>query len=70
MTMKKSLPSPRIWRFSILLAVVLLISGCGFVATPTPEPVTLVFSYPEIDNAFYESLVPVFNQETPTISIE
>ena len=48
----------------------LFLSGCGLTTTPTPEPVSLNFSYPEIDHAFYTSLVPVFNQQYPSIRVE
>ena len=48
----------------------LFLSGCGLASTPTPEPVTLIFSFPEVDNDFYEPLVTIFNQEYPGITIE
>jgi multiple sugar transport system substrate-binding protein len=63
-------PTKKRWMFLIILSVSLLFSGCGLAATPTPDPITLVFSYPNIDNAFYESLLPLFNKDYPHILIE
>jgi len=56
----------------ILLSILmtLTLSSCGLASTPTPEPVTIVFSFQEIDNSFYEPLVPVFNEEFPNITVE
>ena len=59
-----------IWFFTAILIAIMLLNGCSLVDTPTPDPVTLVFSYPEVDNDFYESLVPLFNQEHPNITLE
>jgi ABC-type glycerol-3-phosphate transport system substrate-binding protein len=59
-----------LWVVLLSILMALALSGCGLASTPTPEPVTLIFSFPEVDNDFYEPLAPVFNEEFPNITIE
>jgi len=48
-----------------------LISGCGFAA-PEPEanPKSITFAFPESDRAFYQQLVPQFNEQYPAITVD
>jgi ABC-type glycerol-3-phosphate transport system substrate-binding protein len=54
----------------LLTLVAIVLSGCGLVSSQQPEPVTITFSFPEIDNDFYEPRVLVYNQEHPNTTIE
>jgi len=51
--------------------IVLMAAGCGQLAPfgPTPEPVTLTFSYPGGEQDFFEAVIQEFNQEYPHITI-
>jgi len=69
MSKKNTHQTHYIWWMIIGLAVTTL-SGCGLNTTPTPEPVNIIFSFPEVDNSFYEPLLPVFTEEFPNITIE
>ncbi|HMN61582.1 MAG TPA: sugar ABC transporter substrate-binding protein [Anaerolinea sp.] len=52
----------------ILLAAALIFSSCAPLI-PTAEPVTLTFAFPRSDQAYYESLLPGFQQKNPNITI-
>ena len=54
----------------VLFLVSIILSGCGLASTPTPEPTTITFSFPEVDNDFYEPLLPLFSEEFPLITVE
>jgi multiple sugar transport system substrate-binding protein len=54
--------------FFILMALTL--SGCGVASTPTPEPVTIRFSFPNVDDDYYEPMALVFNKKFPNIKVE
>ncbi len=54
----------------LCLLAALILSGCGLGATPTPEPVTIKFTFPETDLPFYEPLVPIFQEANPHILVE
>ena len=48
-----------------------VVSGCGVAATtPEPDPVTVSFAFPESDRAFFQQLVPQFNEQYPNITVE
>ncbi len=47
----------------------LLLSSCGTLF-PTPEPVTITFGYYNYDQAYYESLLPGFQEKYPNITVE
>jgi multiple sugar transport system substrate-binding protein len=57
------------WLIPLLGLAWPLLAGCGLANMPTPEPVTITFTYPEIDNRFYEPLVPLFLEENPGIIV-
>ncbi len=59
-----------IWLIPLLGMVGISLSGCGSAGMPTPEPVTITFTYPEIDNDFYEPLVPLFQEKHPSIIVK
>jgi multiple sugar transport system substrate-binding protein len=57
----------------ILWAIVLFISlsGCGLtMATPKPEPITLIFAFPEVDQAFYELMAQKFHESQPNVTFD
>ena len=60
----------RAWRSVVFLFVLtaMLLSACGGLI-PTAEPVTLTFGCPVSDLAFYQSLLPGFNEKYPNITI-
>jgi multiple sugar transport system substrate-binding protein len=71
---------PHPWSFlksRICMAFVLLtlvlgtagLSGCGTLI-PTVKPVTITFSFPATDRAYYESLKDKFRTENPQIIVE
>jgi len=60
----------RIWVYLVFALVSAIIGGCGLAASPTPDPVTISFSFPENDLEFYEPLVSIFNQDYSNITIE
>ena len=47
----------------------LLVSGCIGV-TPGPEPVAIKFMFLEVDRAYYEALLPRFEERYPHIAVE
>ncbi len=53
----------------LIVIATALVTGCGQPA-PTFEPVTITFSCPNVDEAYYESLIPVFNEQFPDITVE
>ena len=53
---------------SLLLAAVL--GGCSGSATPTPEPVTIVFSHGEAEEKHYEELLTPFYEKYPNIAVD
>jgi multiple sugar transport system substrate-binding protein len=59
--------------FGLICAIVCLLvvslSGCT-EATPTPEPVTIVFAHPEVDTEYYEPLAQEFNESHFHITVE
>jgi multiple sugar transport system substrate-binding protein len=57
----------RICAIACLLA--LSLAGC-VKATPTPEPVTIAFAYPDVDQEHYQPLVQQFNERYPYITVE
>ena len=59
-----------LWGVLLSVLMALTLTGCGLAATPTPEPVTIIFSFPEVDNDFYDPLTAVFTDEFPNITIE
>lgn len=73
-TMRMAIPpikAPRFgWLFPFLGLACLFLAGCGLANMTTPEPVTITFTYPEIDNGFYQSLVPLFQEKNPNIIVE
>jgi len=46
-----------------------LLPGCALVA-PTPDPVTITFAHPQSDTGYYETLVELFQDEYPYITVE
>lgn len=54
---------------SIAILLALVISGCG-QPVASYEPVTITFSCPVVDEAYYESLIPAFNEAYPHITVE
>jgi ABC-type glycerol-3-phosphate transport system substrate-binding protein len=46
-----------------------VLTGC-IRSTPTPEPVTISFAYPNQDTEYYRQLVADFNQEYPHITVD
>jgi multiple sugar transport system substrate-binding protein len=59
-----------LWIILLFVLVVLTLSSCGLASTPTPEPVTIIFSFLEVDNDFYEPMATIFNQNNPNIIVE
>lgn len=55
----------------VLLCVVfsLLVSGC-IEAAPATEPVAIKFMFLEIDQGYYEALLPQFEEQYPHITVE
>lgn len=51
-----------------LLLISLILSGCTTLF-PTTEPVTITFSCPAADQAYYESLLPEFKKDHPNITV-
>jgi len=51
------------------LLLVFLSSGCAR-ATPMPEPVTISFAHPNVDEDYYQKLVQEFNESYPYITVE
>ena len=51
------------------LLVVLSSSGCA-QATPPPDPVTIAFAHPTVDEAYYQDLVDLFNEDYPHITVD
>ncbi len=68
--MKKSFAWPG---YGLLCLMVILwgasLSACGLGAS-TVQPVTITFSFPDYDQAFYAGLLNKFKAQQPTISIE
>ncbi len=59
-----------IWISLLSILMTLILSGCGTASTPTPDPVTIIFSFPNYDNDFYEPMALVFHEKFPNITIE
>lgn len=59
-----------LWIILLTVLIALTLSSCGLASTPTPDPVTILFSFPEVDNDFYEPMAAVFNQENTNITLE
>jgi len=55
--------------FSIFILAALLLSSCGTLF-PTPEPVKITFAFDQADQAYFESLLPGFQEKNPSITVE
>jgi len=44
--------------------------GCALRGTPTPEPASITFAYPEVDSQRYQALLQEFNERYPYITVE
>ena len=53
----------------LLVVTACLLPSCALVA-PTPDPVTITFAHPQSDTGYYETLVEMFQQESPYITVE
>jgi multiple sugar transport system substrate-binding protein len=54
---------------SLLILTSLLLSSCGTLI-PSADPVTISFSFSQDDQAYFESLLPAFNEKYPYITVE
>jgi multiple sugar transport system substrate-binding protein len=53
----------------ILCLLIVALVGC-VRGTPTPEPVTISFAYPNFDTEHYQRLVQTFNEAYPHITVD
>jgi ABC-type glycerol-3-phosphate transport system substrate-binding protein len=56
-------------RFLAAVVAIAMLGAC-VRSTPTPEPVTISFAYPESDTEYYRQLVDQFNQTYPHITVD
>lgn len=63
--------APSILWISLILALASTALGaCGLGAMPQEEPVTIVFTFPEYDQEYYETLLASFSEKSPHITVE
>ncbi len=56
-------------RVAFVIAIVMVLSGCGKLMS-TPEPVTIRFTHPSAEQAYYEVLAQQFEEENSYITME
>ena len=59
-----------VWLILAILGLCLVSQAGCIRGTPTPEPVTISFAYPESDTDYYQRLVQTFNETYPHITVE
>lgn len=52
-----------------IIVIAVLLTGCGKLM-PTPEPVTIRFTYPSAEQSHYEVLAQRFEEDHPNITVE
>lgn len=55
--------------FILVIVACLLVAGCA-PPVPTFEPVSIQFNFPQSDQQYYESLLPLFQEKYPYINVE
>jgi ABC-type glycerol-3-phosphate transport system substrate-binding protein len=70
MTTKNNPRSVLFWISALSILLAFSLGGCGLGSTPTPDPVTIQFSFPSVDNDFYEPMALIFHEKFPNITVE
>jgi multiple sugar transport system substrate-binding protein len=56
---------------ALLCAALASLAGCAVLrGTPTPEPASITFAYPQADSQAYQALMEEFNERYPHITVE
>ena len=55
---------------ALVSAALIGLTGCALRSTPTPEPVSITFAYPEADSQTYQQLLVEFAELYPHITVE
>jgi multiple sugar transport system substrate-binding protein len=60
----------RVRHLALLFVTLVSLAGCALRGTPTPEPASIGFAFPDVDSQRYQVLLEEFNELYPHITVE